>query len=376
MVFLRGSRKLGTSHRKRDMRALNEYLRVENLKGIPSRQGTKRVSGKLWPTGEFSYGTFTERPDERLDDRPPEFHYEDAPAPLDSTNLPNSHSEPQCLVSAGSEGTKKETAKRGKYGRRGITGYGKKMLKSGCLLMEEDSRRFRLTFATITLPPLPDEVRRSVSEDWGRLTNRLMQWLSRRLERQGLPKLIAAATEVQPGRLKETAEAYLHLHLVWPNHRKRSKGWAVNPNDVRTWLISYLSKHHGVSDIEYINIDTQQVRESASGYIAKYISKGSEEVDGIIADLGESALPGQWWAMTKDLKNWVWSVLQSGVAVGERLAQWLNWAFDYDDFSFFRYIHHVEVPINGALVTIGWRGCLTNEALELWDDVDRSATAA
>lgn len=345
---------------------LSDYLAVERLKGKPNRAGAKRLSGKLWPTGEFSFGTFTERPDEALDDREVERHWDDAPAPLNLTNLPNSRTPPQCVLSAGPEGQKKPKEKRGKYGKRGITGYGKKMLKSAGKLLQDRPQGYRLTFCTITLPPFPQSVRRAVSEGWGKMLNRLLEFLYRRLHRQGLPKAIICATEVQPGRLRETAEAYLHLHLVWPNHRRRQKGWAIAPNDLRDWMVSYLESHYSLSDVGHVNVNTQQVKKSASNYIAKYISKGSEEVQAVIADVGEEGLPGQWWSMTKPLKEWVWLAMEAGEVTGERLHQWLNYAWDYDNFELFRYIYHVEVPINGVLVTVGWRGCLTPEALDLW----------
>jgi hypothetical protein len=345
---------------------LSDYLAVEKLKGTPNKTVVKKLSGRVWPTGEFSFGTYAERPDDRLDDREITYWGGDEPAPFDSTNLPNSHITPQCPLSAGSEGTKKESKKRGKYGKKGITGYGKKMLKSGGKLLQDSTRNYRLTFGTVTLPPLTPDQRKSVSEGWGKLLNRLIQFLGRGLEQQGLPKAILAATEVQPGRLRETTEAYLHVHLVWPNHQDRRKGWAVDPNKVRAWLISYLEKHHGVEGIAYININTQQVRANAAGYLAKYLSKGQEEIQAVIDDVGLEGLPGQWWSMTKLLKEWVWLAMQAGPAVGERVEQWLNYAWDYDNFELFRYIYHVEIPINGAPVTVGWRGCLSPKGLELW----------
>jgi hypothetical protein len=348
---------------------LSDYLAVEKLKGTPSKTAVKRLSGKVWPTGEFSFGTYADRPDETLDNRDPDFHWDDAPAPLNLTNLPNSRIPPQCPLSAGAEGTQKEKKTRGKYGKKGITGYGKKMLKSGGYVLGEMPQKYRLTFCTITLPPLPQEVRRAVSEGWGNMVNRLLEFLSRRLRKQGLAKAVLCATEVQPGRLKETSEAYLHLHLVWPNHRSRRKGWAIAPNDLRGWLVSYLETHYSLDEIGHVNVNTQAVKKSACNYLAKYVSKGSEDVQAVIEDLGEEALPGQWWSMTKTLKERVWLAMDVGEKTGERLHEWLNYAWNYDDFTLFRYIYHVEVPINGVLVTVGWRGCLTPEALGLWKEM-------
>lgn len=346
---------------------LDGYLTDEKIKGLPNRIGTKRLSGRLWPTGEFSYGTYTERPDERLDERPPDAHWEDAPVPLNSPNLPNSHIGPCCLLSAGPDGQKEPPKKRGKYGKKGITGYGKKMLKSGGYLLQKSTRHYRLTFCTISLPSLPAEVRREVSEGWGQLLNRLVQYLSRKLERQGLPKAILCATEVQPKRLESSGEAYLHLHLIWPNHQDERRGWAIAPNDVRAWVTNYLETKHKTGAIEHLHVNTQRVKDDAAGYLAKYISKGKDDVEAAIKDIGEEGIPGQWWSMTKMLKDWVWLAMETGEVVGEKLAQWLNWAWDYDNFELFRYIYHVEVPINGALVTVGWRGCLSPEGMDMWE---------
>lgn len=335
----------------------------------------------MWPTGEFSYGSYSERPDDRLDSRPVEWcspgdEGGDASPPLDSTNVSNSHIAPQCLLSAGSDGLKADKPKAVKYGKKGITGYGKKMLKSAGLLLHQRPERYRLTFATVTLPELPSETRKAVALDWGRLVNRLNQWLCRRLERQSLPKAVLSVTEVQPKRLERTGQAYLHLHLVWPNHRSRRAGWAVDPNEIRTWLIRYLKTHHNTGDIPYISIDTQQVKGNAAGYIAKYLSKGQEEIKAVVKDLGVEALPGQWWNMTKLLKEWVWAALQSGPEVAQRLSEWVNWAFDYDNFELFRYLYHVEIDIGGFRPTVGWRGCLSAEAMGIWEPVSSKRSAS
>lgn len=346
--------------------SLSDYLAVDKIKGLPNRMGTKRLSGKVWPTGEFSFGTYRERGDDRLDDREVDGHWDDAPAPLNSPKLPNSHTGKSCLLSAGSDGLKKDRKKRGKYGKHGITGYGKKMLKSGGKLLQDNPRHYRLTFCTISLPTLPSDKRKEVSEGWGKMLNRLMQFLRRRLERQGLPQAVLCATEVQPKRLVETGECYLHLHLVWPNHQSEKRGWSVAPNDVRAWVKSYIESTYSTGKIGHLHVNTQQVRDNAAGYLAKYISKGKDDVRAAIEDVGEEGLPGQWWAMTQILKDWVWLAMETGEAVGQKLHEWLNWAWDYDNFELFRYIYHVEVPINGVLVTVGWRGCLTTEAMEVW----------
>lgn len=350
---------------------------------FPTKSPEALPSGKIWPTGEFSFGWVKQRPNERLDAREVEYCPEGwipgeggfepgagwldacAAAHLDLSNLPNSV----------------KTAKRPEtYGRQGITGYGKKMVKSVGALIDAELPFHRVTFATVTMPTLPQELRRQLALAWPELVTQLLRWITRRLEKKGLPEIIVSASEVQPKRLSESGEAYLHLHLLWVNKPGRKGNWAVNVLNLRSWVADFLIRRGLWESDSHVNIDVRGVKGNKACYLAKYLSKGGEVLAQAAADIGWDALPSQWWNVTKAARDWVKSKLIKGKAVGFLLHEMINDAFLLNRFVDFRYIYQVETEIDGFLVNVGWRGCLQPdsyaECKELFHGLDMNRLAS
>jgi hypothetical protein len=70
----------------------------------------------------------------------------------------------------------------------------------------------------------------------------------------------------------------------------------------------------------WVNVDTQPVKVSAAAYLSKYMSKGGECLEQFVEENGWDACPGQWWNLTKRLRDAVKAEVVKGQAVGE----WLN----------------------------------------------------
>lgn len=345
----------------------------------PTKSPEALPSGKIWPTGEFSFGWVKQRPDERLDSREVEYCPVDwvpgdggfepgqtwleacASAHIDLSNLPNSV----------------KTSKRPEtYGRKGITGYGKKMVKSVGALIDAKLPFHRVTFATVTMPTLPPELRRQLALVWPELVSQMLRWITRRLRKKALPEVVVSATEVQPGRLSESSEAYLHLHLLWVNKPGRRGGWTVNVLHLRSWVADFLIRRGLWASEAHVNIDVRRVKGNKACYLAKYLSKGGDIIAEAAEDIGWDALPSQWWNVTKAARDWVKSELIQGKAVGFLLHEMVNDAFLLNRFTDFRYIYQVETEIDGVLVNVGWRGCLQPdcyaECKELFQGIDRN----
>ena len=64
-------------------------------------------------------------------------------------------------------------------GLKGITAYGKRMVKSACAILQQRHGRKNLTFGTLTLPALTPGQLLMVSENWGNLKGRFSEELSR-----------------------------------------------------------------------------------------------------------------------------------------------------------------------------------------------------
>jgi len=332
-------------------KSIADLLPRERLKGRPSAVPSRYPSGTVWPHGEWSLGYTSERPDGG------DWHEDpfiglgvldvaaDGRSPLDLSDAANSHNWPSCPWP--------------RRGTKGITGYGQQMIKAAGFLMGEKWPQHRKTLGTVTLPPMTAQARREVVEAWPELTRELLQWLSRRLTRQSLPPLVCSVSEVQPKRLAETGEGCLHWHLLWLNLPGKAGNWAVDPCDVRTWLESLLIRKIPSYTGGNVNVDVKRVKGEAARYLAKYMSKGKQQVQEAMEDWGAGLCPRTWWNMTKPARDMVKAATSRGRIPGQLLENVLNHAWETDLDSHYEFLRHIELEFNGALITVGWRGRFT-----------------
>lgn len=332
------------------MLTLEKLLPREKLKGSPQKTPARVPSGKIWPHDEFSLGyrpgavdggQWHENPI-RVSERAEKAISDDwalARFPVDLREVSNS-------------------TKPAKRGSKGITGYGRHMIKAVGALMNRQYPNHRVTFATVTIPPLPPELRRVVVDSWSDLTRELLRWLSRRAERAGVPRVVASVTEIQPKRLSEYGEGYLHWHLIWLNVPSKHGSWTVDPNELRYHVSRLLCRHCGVSPDAYVNVDVKRVKGAVARYMAKYMSKGSEMLAEAQEDWGEDATPSTWWNMTKPARDWVKDNTFSGIEAGEVIDALIQTAFRTGALDRFAYLRHVEIVHGDSAITVGWRGRL------------------
>lgn len=353
------------------------------LHGTPKKTAEYIPVGRVWPSGEFSLGYRRGPVDGRVDldtfetwhregaldateawgvgrygvPVPPEaswFHdwendgltrFLDSGEALDLTSGPNSHSKPN---------------RPENYGKNGMTGYGRRMVRSACALLER-SYKGRLTFCTITMPPLERELRVELAECWPEFVRQLLQWLTRCLVKQELPAAICSVSEIQPRRLQAGNGGYLHLHMVWPNRIARKGRWAIDTGRLRSWVESFLSRRGFLPEGSWANVDTKRVTKSAAAYLSKYMSKSGDTLAEFVEDCGWSAVPGQWWNMTKVLRDAVKAELVEGDEVGAILDSMVNYSFHCDDFEAFWSLRHVDLELDGKLFTVGYTGTLKDD---------------
>lgn len=339
-------------------RAKNFRINLGSTVGAPP---PKRPFGKLWPNGEFSYGFATDLAE--VDIESERFAFRDCPVSgsvaiqpeclgyLTSSNVPNSHT--------GSDGDSKPPQR----GLKGLTGHGKKMLRSACFILERDYGVSDLCFATLTVPRLSPDGRRRLASHWSELTRQLLQWIQRQLAVAGRPTKVCGCVEVQTRRLQDSGEAYLHFHMVWPSHSNRAgEVWAVRWEDIRSWWHSAVVRFAGERPDYMPRVELAPVRKSCEAYMAKYVSKGGQDdLEAYKRDLGEECVPRTWWLMSADLRDAVKTELSEGPNTGSVLESFTQYCFEEGDMSPFVWIRHVEIEMGDAMVTIGWCGKLRPE---------------
>lgn len=347
-----------------------------------SRQDSKPV-GRIWPNGEFTlgYGVVGEEgsreeewswtgghrglTEEELDVRLEcldgwlevvagvySVSAQLAGVYLTLSDTPNSH----------------RSTPRPKYGLKGLTGKGRKMIRSGAYLLEKRLGKDDVVMITLTVPTLSRPERIAVAKQWGHLTNRLVQYLSRELVRQGRAPVIVGCVEVQTGRLKKFSEGYLHLHLVCPAHSNAGRAWAIDAKELRAWWKSALERVTKTTLTHLPRVETAIVEKSVEAYLAKYLSKGSDEgLEDFVEDLGEDCVPGQWWFCSAPMRDAIRKNTLSGDNCGALLESLVEHLLEMGTGEGFEYVRHVDRLVDGKLKTCGWVGRLCPE---LRDEID------
>jgi hypothetical protein len=203
--------------------------------------------------------------------------------PLGSSNLSNLHRE--------------KTIPRG---RHGITSKGRRTLVEGCTLLQEMYGRDRLSFLTLTLP---DRSSACSSTEWTYAVKLLRQSLVKELKKHNLPAHLIGCVEIQPKRFERDGGLPLHLHIVMVG-RHRNGAWLICPEVFTRLWHNAIDVATGINteDIEWnAAANVQRVKKSASGYIGKYVSKGSKEVAKVIASGQGESLPHHWYVCTRNL---------------------------------------------------------------------------
>jgi hypothetical protein len=195
------------------------------------------------------------------------------------------------------------------YGQNGITSRGRLRVRDGATIMEQKYGRRSLTFATVTLPAMPNETLNHLCENWGEYVHRLTEEIKRELARHNAPLEIIYCTEIQEKRYLKYQQVAPHLHLLWYSYRRSIDGVCIGKYAIdATWLRELnqriIYRITGNQDVATgASVDTQKVKKSAANYLGKYMSKGGKIVDKIKQDSKGNLLPKSWWGVTKELRE-------------------------------------------------------------------------
>jgi hypothetical protein len=329
----------------------------------PSCDGTVlRKSGlqaKLWPNGELS------------------LHY---PKKLKIERLQGAQRQPDdtlnaCLIRAyGVAGALEARERMGlsnvcnfdkkknlpsRYGLKGITSKGRRIVRNACYLLEKEVDRRFLTFATVTLPELPYEQMIAVHASWHKVVEAYRREIRRELINHGLSGEMIGVSEIQPKRWEKTGMPVLHCHFVW-HGRKRGENWAIATSKhdeiwkraVKTVIADLDADFSSAANL-------QPVRKSAENYLSKYMSKGGAAIAEVVSSGLSDLLPRQWWSCSRALSRRIAKQLR----IFSQGTQWLLERANMVDGDFFDYFVNIEVPgKTGELINVGYYGKLSSTA--------------
>lgn len=254
---------------------------------------------RVYPNGEFSI--WAERKNLEISGPP------DQPDYLGLSLLPISH-----RVALGLSEPK---GRRAPKGLGGITRHGARTVRNAAFLLEQKYGGSRLTFLTCTIPPLTETNEYMVAREWAEIVRIFNQSLGRLLKAAGLPPSFVGCTEIQEKRQKERGGMPLHLHIVLPG-RKPGKTWAISSDQFRAlWRRAIVARVPQYSEVSFsASVDTQKVKQSAEGYLGKYMTKGSGQIQAILErDPGmQEFIPSSWWNCSLNLRRAIGNRITGG----------------------------------------------------------------
>lgn len=327
------------------------------------RSGSDFV-GKMWPNGEFGLG-FQKRVKMVHDVPEIESPFE---TPLSTKNLEYAKRQAerqqwcnqtgQSLPSLGLSPLSK-SHKRNKRGLKGISSYGRKMIRNAAYLLQSQAGRSRLSFLTLTLPSVTFAESVTISKNWSEILRIFLQSLSRLLKSRSLPGEITGCTEIQESRTERDGVLGLHYHCVFVG-RSVGKTWALHYLEIRNLWARTLQKYVSPGTDFSATENVERVKVDAEQYLGKYMSKGIKAMQSLIDKGWSDVLPAAWWNMSASLKH---KVLKSvKVLMGDKAD--LIVRLVESEAPVFLYCKPVEIATSdGTPLKVGYFGKILREWL-------------
>lgn len=241
-----------------------------------------------------------------------------------------------------SEGEVVGVKARARKGQGGITSYGARMVRNAAYLLERDAGPGRSIFATVTVPSCPKEKLWMIHESWGKVVELYRLGLRRMLQDKGLSGEIVTVSEIQEKRYQKTGLPILHLHSVFMGVTASGK-FAISTKDHDRLWFSALNAAVNIegSDVSYA-CNLQRVKKSASGYLAKYLTKGSKSVIAAVNDGFAGWMPKHWWNCSRSLVARV----KAETRQADEFSDWLQGVADLEGQKVWKWHRDVSVELH------------------------------
>lgn len=256
------------------------------------------------------------------------------------------------------------------YGAKGITKYGKRVLRGSCAILQKKYGRRCLGFGTCTLPEMCEEALRVLLRNWGEVVRRFFQKIRRVYQKVNSQFIYCGCTEIQGSRFNNSGLPVPHLHFVYvARYSVRDRYILHSREDFVYWnqSVNEVLEANGYlplmgNDGHRGSLKLEPVKKNAAAYIGKYVSKGITELKAM-REAGFDEFPAQWWFASMQMKKWYkTSTIQIGMHACKDIIHNLE---RYMHEGYIAYCSFVYVCIGGEDRCVGLVGRLNNWAYKL-----------
>lgn len=264
----------------------------------------------------------------------------------------------------------KLSQKRGNYGSKGITGYGRKLVRCSASLLQERFGKARLGFCTATVPNYDAGAISVINREWGYIVKRFFEELRRVVERAGNVLCYVAVTEIQEKRFDSTGLPVPHLHWIYVCRDGKNKPFYISADEMRRIWSRTLQNVLRKANIEGFSrgiesnaaIDCTVVRKSCAAYLGKYMSKGGKVLKSMI-EKGFTDFPRRWWSACAMVKK---MFRESLIRLDTKTCEAFFYGIEhYLHEGIFEWASFVTIEIDGHERTMGMVGTLSEDAYAL-----------
>jgi hypothetical protein len=297
----------------------------------------QNLSGKLRPSGRFSFAQIFPKKRKTLNEvqyRKTE-EIELLMLRFDAANPEASKGERSAymhsLLTTSPEASRKiglsnapNSGKRAKRGAKGIRAGARDRICWAASQLEFAHGRSNMSFLTLTIPDVLERQLIAIQDNWSVIVNEVVREIRRRLKARGIPTHVVGCTELQPERSLREGLNFPHLHLVFRGRRHRKAKWGLTPSAFRgIWRTCIQRFVPDLVDGWAASENVQAVRDTASGYLAKYISKGGSTNRGHSPDPWH---PAHYEIISRALRSLYERLSYVGYEVGLQCLSWVeNW---------------------------------------------------
>ena len=262
---------------------------------------------------------------------------------------------------------KSSQEKRGVYGRKGITNFGKRFIKNACLLLQDIYGKSRLGFATCTLPSMDRGTCDTINGRLSDITRRFYQKIRRKYKKRGSEFIYVGCVEIQEKRFKSSCIPAPHLHFVYLAKDSLRARYTCSTEDFYTaWnesvneVLKLVGKPPLMGTCGHTgSVKLERIRTSAAAYMGKYLSKGCKVVEAM-REQGFEKFPKQWWTASMQMKKlFRASLIRMDANFAACLFDQLEYFLHEEMVTWARY---VDALIGGEVRTVGLVGKFSPDA--------------